>query len=104
MDGLLTFGLAVATASVIAAALSKNNWALLWAVVGSALLGWYVSVKRVEHYNALAWAEFEHGTRALEPADGASSVFVGLVGWIPWLLYCLLVFAVTIGVRKLWQR
>lgn len=75
---------------------------MVWSVVGSSALGWYLSFKRVTHYNALAWAEFEVGIRTSEPVDGAASAFVALAGWLPWLLFCLAVLACTMVARRLW--
>ncbi|MCG7937611.1 MAG: hypothetical protein N0C88_01975 [Candidatus Thiodiazotropha lotti] len=69
-------------------------------VTTSVLVGWYIQVIRVEFYNELAWQELTVGTRMLEPADGASSSFALMFGWIPSLVLSFFI----IGAQKLKER
>ena len=82
--------------TVIGLLLNKRKL-LIFLIILSVLIGWYIQVISTEAFNELAWKEFTEGERLNEPSDGASNVFALLFGWVP----SLTMSAILIGFHKL---
>jgi hypothetical protein len=100
MDSYLLTIIALSIIMTVIGIFQNRRLLLIILVTTSVLIGWYIQVIRVEFYSELAWREFAEGTRTHEPADGASSSFALMFGWMPSLALSFII----IGAHKLMKR
>ena len=100
MDSYLLTIIALSIIMTVIGICQNRRFLLIILVTTSVLIGWYIQVIRVEFYNELAWQEFAEETRTHEPADGASSVFALVFGW----MLSLALSFIIIGAHKLIKR
>lgn len=94
MDALYITAIAELTfLSLLALLLTSKAKITLVLLIGVAI-SWYIGVLRIEIFNETAAQEIEKGLRESHPSDGASIVFSFYLGWVPGMVYSLLVFGV----------
>lgn len=92
MDYYLLMFFIILTVGIVVIFQIKRKYIKVIIVFLIVMVSWYIQFLRKQYFNKLAWEEFSSGLRANEPMDGASNAIIALFGWLPGVLYLLLVW------------
>ncbi len=95
MDVLFIAAVAELTLLSLLALILKSKYKIFFVIFIGVVTSWYIGILRVEMFNDIATQELEKGLREGYPSNGASSVFSLYLGWVPGLVYSLLVFGIS---------